>query len=267
MAAASASASTAEGGEALLKTNRSGVPSPTGPWIVAVLPIVSDRLPHLIRMEKASPESLHSLAEDGMKAKQQAEAQKKPAPAWTSKLPISDGVMQFRMMYRNVRKTRTLSEDQKERAKRGRAGDGTFSLQEQPAGCLVNENQEGLTRLIRLILKEFGSNRQFADWHSIRRQLTPEYWTNLGRGGNAHDDHSQTFIELRPGSFERHRHELCGSSRPDWSERIERAIATWVQQFPHLATAAAAAAAAAAGGLRVYNHHPLICKRTNRGRQ
>ena len=198
-----------------LKTNKSGVPSPTGPWVVGLLPLIAREFPHLLSMETVTPADLAGGAD-----------------------AARVGALKFRIAFRNERGTRNLSAEQERRLKELQKVDPSAVLAEPMDGARANENNAALCRLVRLILKQFGSNRQFKDWHSVRRQLTPTYWTNLGRGGNQDNDHSQTFVELQPGCFEAHCRAVLqwqwrgrGTQGVDTARHVNTAFDCWRNEF------------------------------------
>jgi hypothetical protein len=193
-----------------LQTTRTGVPSPTGPWIVGLLPLISARLPHVIAQKRT-----HSDC-DGSE------------------------MLQFTIPFRNEtgsRVQRPLTRVQRDAQGRGEA-DPTGN-DYRASDYVQNENLAGLARLCRLFLKELKSNKQFTDWHAIRRQLSPSFWANSTRGGNNTNDHSQTYTEVKSGTFEQHckaLHECIPALQHGRTAEqvLDSVIEAWARDYPQL---------------------------------
>ena len=111
-----------------LKTNKSGIPSPTGPWIVGLLPLIAREFPHLLFMETVTPADLAGGAD-----------------------AARVGALKFRIAFRNERGTRNLSAEQERRLKELQKVDPSAVLAEPMDGARANENNAALCRLVRLI--------------------------------------------------------------------------------------------------------------------
>ena len=104
-----------------------------------------------------------------------------------------------------------------------------------------------LTRFVLEVMKLAGSNVRLPGWDSMRKHLSPIWWTNPSRGGNRSRDFSQTYVERVPGSFAAQ----CAELQRVHPAMMEAAVGAWEEWYAVAAgekRAKAAASAAGAGG-------------------